>query len=78
MKENTKNILLTFCPVWLCSIIALGLIVAGFFVPPVGIIAILEVPQCIEKFDNITFKHRNTEINLKDEDRDENNSVNTE
>jgi hypothetical protein len=93
MKENTKNILLTFCPVWLCSIIALGLIVAGFFVPPIGIIdgsviqavgeiigiiAILELPQCIEKFDNITFKHRNTEINLKDEDGDENNSVNIE
>jgi hypothetical protein len=68
MKNSTKNILLTFCPVWLCSIIALGLIVAGFFVPPVGvidgsviqavgeiigIIAILEVPHCLEKMSHI-------------------------
>ena len=86
MKNSTKNILLTFCPVWLCSIIALGLIVAGFFVPPVGvidgsviqavgeiigIIAILEVPHCLEKMSHIQFKHNNTEINLSQDNENE-------
>ena len=86
MKNSTKNILLTFCPVWLCSIIALGLIVAGFFVPPVGIIdgsviqavgeiigiiAILEVPHCLEKMSHIQFKHNNTEINLSQDNNED-------
>jgi hypothetical protein len=79
MKIETKNILLTFCPVWICAIIALGLIVTGFFVPPIGIIdgsviqavgeiigiiAILEIPQCLEKMSRIQLKHNNTEINM--------------
>lgn len=86
MKTLAKDIIIKFLPVWLCAIIALGLIVAGFFVPPVGvidgsviqavgeiigIIAILEVPHCLEKMSHIQFKHNNTEINMSQHDEDE-------
>lgn len=82
MKQEVKDILLKLLPAWLCAVVALCLIVAGFFVPPIGIIdgsviqavgeiigiiAILEVPHCLDKMTHIQFKHNETEVNMSNE-----------
>lgn len=83
MKKSIRDLLLLLLPVWICTTVALCLIIAGFFVPPIGIIdgsviqavgeiigiiAILQVPYCISKMDNIRFKHNNTEVNMSRDD----------
>ncbi len=88
MNKDTKEIITYFIPVWICSLTAIILFIVGFFMPPTGvidgsvlsaageitaIIAVLEIPHCIEKGKSVSLKHNNTELHIDSNKKDHEN-----
>ena len=81
MRENDQN--LSTIPFWICLVISIGLLVGGFFAPPMGIIdgsvltavgllfafgTLAQIPIIIEVAGYAKFTSGNTTIEISKED----------
>lgn len=83
LKKNARNMKRTFIVLMILSLCAVGMLVAGFIVPPTGVIdgsvlkacailfgfaALIVVYHAIEKGVGASLEHGETKIQIKDMD----------